>query len=345
MDALPYKFTLLQQIGGIVRFLVARAGGYPTLVNLEVTRRCNARCDFCRYWATRTENALTDYLPVIRRLRPSVVVFTGGEPLMRRDLESQIRRVHGAYPAMFIGLVTNGALLTVDRGLALWNAGLSQLTVSLDFLDQRHDEARHIPGLAQRIVDTLPELAARGVSNLLVQAVIKTETLDSIPDVIRWAVQAGIRVSLSAYTAAKNGNDSHCVTKAQMASVRKLIDVAVRAKGNGGAVSSSHYYLRRIAEYFEGPGIAGCPAGRKFVTVDPAGNVYRCSESHQGIPYEFWYPGVFRATDCRECWVPCRGESQAPLSWERVKQVAEIYARRIRAQSRMPVHSPAPGVV
>lgn len=264
---------------------------------------------------------------------------------MRRDLALQIRRVREAYPAMFVSLVTNGALLTVERGLELWNAGLSQMTVSLDFLDERHDEARHIPGLARRIRETLPQLAARGFNNLLVQAVIKTGTLDSIPEVIRWASEAGIRVSLSAYTSAKNGNDSHCVTEGQMVAVRRLVDMAVRAKGNGGTVSSSWYYLHRLVEYFEGPGIAGCPAGQRFVTVDPAGNVYRCSESRDGIPYERWRPGIFGATNCRRCWVPCRGESQAPLTWDRVMQVAEIYARRMRGQHGLPVQSPAAGTV
>ena len=344
MSASPYRLTLSQQIAGIVHYAAARAGGYPTLVNLEVTRRCNARCDFCRYWTTQNEEALDDYLPVIRRLRPSAVVFTGGEPLMRRDLESQIRRLREAYPAMFIGLVTNGALLTVERGMALWDAGLSQMTVSLDFLDCRHDEARHIPRLTERIKETLPQLVARGVNNLLVQAVIKTETIGSIPDIIEWASIAGVRVSLSAYTSAKNGNDRHCVGKGELEAVRRLVDTALRRKGNRGPVVSSAYYLGRIVEYFGGPGIAGCPAGQRFVTVDPAGNVYRCSESLDGIPFGQWSPGVFGATRCRGCWVPCRGESQAPLTWERVKQVAEIYARRMRGQSGVPVRNPAAGV-
>ena len=328
--------SFAQQLRGIARFVSARLGGYPTLVNLEVTRRCNARCDFCRYWTTKTEEILKDYLPVIERLKPSAVAFTGGEPLLRQDLESLIRRVREAYPAMFIGLVTNGALLTVERGLTLWQAGLSQLTVSLDFLDERHDEARRIPRLTGRILETLPRLAKAGVNNLLVQAVIKTETVDSIPEIIEWAARSGIRVSLSTYTSAKNGNDRHRVAPDQLAAVRGLVDSALRLRRAGGPIVNSTYYLGHIVEYFSGLGIAGCPAGHRFVTVDPAGNVYRCSESLQGIPYRLWRPGLFRPTDCRGCWVPCRGESQAPLSWERVRQVVEIYAGAMQARPVRP---------
>jgi MoaA/NifB/PqqE/SkfB family radical SAM enzyme len=222
-------------------------------------------------------------------------------------------------------MVTNGALLTVERGLALWNAGLDQLAVSLDFLDQRHDQARGIPGLTRHLLEVLPRLVRAGIGNLCLNTVIKADNLDCILDIVHWAKAHGVKVALSAYTSAKNGNQEHGVTPPKMASLRRLIDELVRLKRLNGWIASSTYYLSRIPEYFQESGIKGCPSGRTFVTVGPAGELSRCSEVPSDCSYVDWTPRRFGPTDCRACWVACRGESQAPLSWERVRQVAAHY--------------------
>jgi MoaA/NifB/PqqE/SkfB family radical SAM enzyme len=77
-----------RNLASIARFPYVRLAGYPTLINLEVTHMCNARCDFCRYPATRAERRLDDYVPVVRALKPMVVMFTGGEAPLRRDRDA-----------------------------------------------------------------------------------------------------------------------------------------------------------------------------------------------------------------------------------------------------------------
>ena len=330
-----------QKVAGAFRFVTASLAGYPTLVNLEVTQLCNARCDFCRYPHTKSEEALDDYVPVIRKLRPSFVTFTGGEPLLRPDLERLILDTRRAFPSLYIGLVTHGAMLTVERGRKLWGSGLNQIAVSLDYLDERHDAARGIPGLTKRILRTAPQLVALGV-DLVIQAVIKTDNIDGITDVVDWAAGIGARVSLSAYTAAKNGNDAHNVDPLQQDALRRLIDEVLRLKSLGAPISSSSYYLQRIPEYFEQGGIGECPSGKKFVTVNPAGYVQRCSEITDGRHYTEWEPDYFGPTDCGACWVPCRGETQAPITFERIKQVAVQYTASLRKQPTATLPEPAP---
>ena len=68
----------------------------PVLVNFEVTLRCNARCGFCDYWktdASARETELTSYADAARFFDPMLFTFTGGEPLLRKDLEDLIRAV------------------------------------------------------------------------------------------------------------------------------------------------------------------------------------------------------------------------------------------------------------
>ena len=120
-----------------------KAGRTLFSANLEVTLRCNLRCNFCNYWQnSNDETRLKDYSPIVRHLNPLHLTITGGEPLLRNDLESVIERIHDNTDFVYMNLITNGSLLTVERALSLWNAGLNQLSVSLDFPDARHDENR-----------------------------------------------------------------------------------------------------------------------------------------------------------------------------------------------------------
>lgn len=332
---MPARFGWRRNIATLLRLGHVSLGGYPTVASLELTRRCNARCDFCRYPGTREDRRLDDYVPVVRRLNPLVAVLSGGEPLMRRDLEQIIAGIRTACPGLYIALVTNGSLLTVARGLALARAGLDQLAVSLDFLDERHDRARGIPGLARRITTTVPDLVAAGFDRIVLETVIKVDNLDAIPDIVRWAEAHLVKVSFSAYTPIKSGNTAHNVTSADSERLRALIEWLVAEKSRSGTIVSSTYYLKRIPAYFDG-GLPGCRAGRGFVDVRPDGFVQPCHDLDTGCDYTKWRPGVFAPTGCSACWCSCRGESEAPLDWERVRFAVAAYYTRKRAAGRVP---------
>src|SRR5512140_3499161 len=97
----------------------------PLLVHFEVTLRCNARCGFCDYWKTPAEarNAeLASFADAARYFNPMVLCFTGGEPLLRRDLEDLVSAVHSAVRLKYITLITHGGMLTVERAASLSDA-------------------------------------------------------------------------------------------------------------------------------------------------------------------------------------------------------------------------------
>jgi MoaA/NifB/PqqE/SkfB family radical SAM enzyme len=323
------RYPWSRQIAAALRFPLLRAASYPTLVNLEVTHRCNARCDFCRYWTTQSEQVLKDYAPVVRKLKPAALVFTGGEALLRPDIVQLVAGVRKASPSVYLSLITNGWLLSVSRAMALWDAGLDQLTISLDFLDERHDRARGIPGLTARILSTVPRLADNGIDNIVLQSFIRRDNLDAVLDVITWAKENRVKANISAFTPKKTGNDKYSLTPAQMPALRGLVHRLVNLKREGWPITSSTYYLNRIPEFFSKGEIGGCPAGQKFIGVTPSGEVQPCSEMPVECPYTEWKPGLFGRSHCGGCWVACRGESQAPIDWERVRQAVGSYHGRL----------------
>jgi molybdenum cofactor biosynthesis enzyme MoaA len=122
-------------------------------VHFEVTLRCNARCGFCDYWKTPAEakaHEVKSFADAARYFNPMLVTFTGGEPLLRKDLEELVAAVSGAIRLKYVTLITHGGMLTPERGRALWDAGINQFNISLDYLDGRHDAARGSRGSPRR---------------------------------------------------------------------------------------------------------------------------------------------------------------------------------------------------
>lgn len=69
-----------------------------------------------------------------------MIVFTGGEPLLRNDIEDiGMKLYHKGFPW---GIVSNGMALTEKRLTSLLNSGLRSLTISLDGLEESHNWLR-----------------------------------------------------------------------------------------------------------------------------------------------------------------------------------------------------------
>src|SRR5919107_1676572 len=109
----------------------------PVLVHFEVTLRCNARCGFCDYWKTPAEakeHELKSFADAARFFNPMLVTFTGGEPLLRRDLEELVAAVSGAIRLKYVTLITHGGMLTPERAPSLLRGGDNQFNISPHYL-------------------------------------------------------------------------------------------------------------------------------------------------------------------------------------------------------------------
>jgi GTP 3',8-cyclase len=116
-------------------------------LRLSVTDRCNFRCPYCmpreafgpgHAFSPRSElltyEELARVVTIFAGLGVSKVRLTGGEPLLRRDLEALVAMVAATPGIDDIALTTNGSQLAA-RAAALRAAGLGRITVSLDSVD------------------------------------------------------------------------------------------------------------------------------------------------------------------------------------------------------------------
>ena len=292
-------------------------------INLEVTKKCNARCDFCNYWKTKNETALIDFVPVIRHLDPISVVLTGGEPLLRNDICEIIKEVKKNFPLLRLSMISNGILLTEKLAEQLFESGLDQLSLSLDFLDNRHDLNRGRNGLAQHILKTAPLIRSKGM-NLCLNTVVMKENLDSLEDIAIWAYEHNINISYSTYSALKNRNKSHLVSAVDLQKTIDIINRLIDLKNSLGNISNSRYYLKNIPVFFQNSEINNCQAGLKWVQVTPEGNIKRCSEHSIRCNWKEYNRNTFAKTKCNACWFGCRGESQAPFQLSRLQKYGKF---------------------
>ena len=295
----------------------------PVLVHFEVTMRCNARCPFCDYWKTDPSAKATElasFADAARYFNPMVVTFTGGEPLLRRDLESLVASVARAIRLKYITLITHGGMLTPERGRSLWNAGVNQFNISLDYLDDRHDRNRGFPGLVNKIFATVPALRAQGIDNIRFNTVIRNDNLDQILPIVNRAAELGCGVNLSVYTDSKNGNRDHLVRADEHAELDALVAALLAYKRRRrGVITNSDYYLAQIPRYVRGGMREPCRSGIRTIHIDPTGMVKRCPD----FPTDFHWRDFerYRPIDCNACYYACRGEAQAPLQLSRVRDV------------------------
>ncbi len=168
-------------------------------LRISVTDRCNFRCTYCmpkeifnREYEFLERELLLSFEEIERLTRIFVahgvdkVRITGGEPLLRRDLEQLVRMLAAVEGLADLTLTTNGALLE-RKAESLAAAGLRRVTVSLDSLDDDTFKAMNDVGFpVSRVLDGIDAAARAGLDPVKVNMVVKRGVNDhSIPDMAR----------------------------------------------------------------------------------------------------------------------------------------------------------------
>ena len=155
-------------------------------LRISVTDRCNFRCTYCmpkeifnREYRFLERELLLDFEEIERLARVFAglgvrkVRLTGGEPLLRRNLELLVGELAAIPGIDDLTLTTNGSLLT-RQAERLAAAGLDRVTVSLDSLDDAVFTAMNDVGFpVQQVLEGIEAAAAAGLTPVKVNAVIQ----------------------------------------------------------------------------------------------------------------------------------------------------------------------------
>lgn len=169
----------------------------PFTIAWEVTRACAFACVHCRadaqHQADPRQLTTAESFHLIDRMKgfgSPILVFTGGDPMMRRDLFDLI--AYATQQGLRCSLTpTATALPTPERLLQAKEAGIRRIALSLDApTAEVHDAFRQVPGSWQRTINILKNAQAAGIS-AQVNTTVSTYNVDLLADMVPFIEQVG----------------------------------------------------------------------------------------------------------------------------------------------------------
>lgn len=143
-DKLRYTHSASSQIDGV------SAGNGPVVV-WNCTRTCNLKCIHCyadsdskKYNGELNTNEAKELIDALYEFKVPVILFSGGEPLLREDIFELIQYA-GKYKIRST-ISTNGTLIDKDIAIKLKRHGVGYVGISLDGIGDKHDEFRRTKG-------------------------------------------------------------------------------------------------------------------------------------------------------------------------------------------------------
>ncbi len=167
----------------------------PSLISWNLTRMCNLRCPHCYLEAGRkAENELTTdeclgLIDEMKTLGTEMLILTGGEPLLRRDIYDIAR--HASSQGIWVVMGTNGVLLDDEVARKMIECGVQGVAISIDSLDPaKHDHFRGGPNAWEHSVRALDICRANGLQ-VVVQTTIMDMNYAEIPQMLAFAREKG----------------------------------------------------------------------------------------------------------------------------------------------------------
>jgi MoaA/NifB/PqqE/SkfB family radical SAM enzyme len=288
---------------------------------VQVSNRCNLTCGFCSFWERpadrHDEMRLEDFETISAKLAEAgamIISLEGGEPTLRNDIAGIVRafaRYH--HPILF----TNGSKMTERLATELWDAGLTEIGVSLDYaVPEMHDTHRGAPGTfekALRAVDLLRDTAPRGGRQVVMISVIMHDNVEQLEDLLRISQQKRVNHQMTLVStggAGRSDDAQHAPGKgigARLLELKRRYPHFITFSG----------YLEGIDRFLGGDVRTPCWAGERFLNVDHMGEVSPCIE-HLALragnlrtdPWSLIQSKLAAFQEpktCTSCYTACRG--------------------------------------
>ena len=271
------------------------------LVVWNLTNRCNLRCKHCyisaedrAYQDELTTDEATAFLKDIGEMGCPVVLFSGGEPLVRKDIYELAD--FGTKAGLRVVLSTNGTLITPEVAGKLAGSGVQYVGVSLDGAQAVHDAFRGRKGCFEEALTGLEHAAAAGL-NTGVRFTVNKENVNDLPAVIHAVVEHGIPRFCMYHLVYTGRGEEMMGLDTDLAEKRLTMEFLaaktkqLRAAGTDVEIltvdnhADGVFIYRQVLE--EQPERAdevrhllemhgGCSAGVKISNVDPRGDVHPC---------------------------------------------------------------------
>ena len=256
----------------------------PGLVSWNLTAACNLRCPHCYLDAgAPLEGELStpeafDLIDELSRMGTEMLILTGGEPLLRKDLLALVRRASDA--GLHVVLGTNGVLLDEAMAKRLAEAGLQGVGLSLDSIRaEPHDAFRGLVGAWERTRRAISACREEGLP-VVIQSTLTEWNHQELPALVQLSRDAGA-AAFNAYALVCTGRGerlSGIGPEQYERSLAWLIEEQSASDHPMMLRAKCAPHAARIACEMDSPlgGSAGCLAGKSYLRIGPRGEVTPC---------------------------------------------------------------------
>lgn len=289
-------------------------------LNLQLLYTCNFKCKICNFWrdphflakprlSAESARIIADKL---RPVGPLIISIGGGEPLLHPQLPEIVRIfAKDHFPVM----ICNGWFLTPENARLLFESGLAEASVSVDYADAaRHDAQRGTPGAwdrALRALKVLQENRTSPYQRVHMISVVMDDNINDIEKLIQRCADMGITHLVTLYS---NGRGEKQSRNFPRNISEKLLELKSKYRN---FVALPGYLEKFSAASEQGNSILPCYAGINLFNVDSEGFATRCIDSldrsagnilTDELPAVLKRLGEISAGEkCGGCWTSCRG--------------------------------------
>jgi len=168
----------------------------PRIIAWEVTRSCNLNCVHCRassrfgpYQNELSTREALGLLDQIRELGTPIIILTGGEPLLRKDIFELAEYGTGLGMRMVMG--SNGTLITARVARRIGESGVKRVSISIDgATKESHDAFRKVNGAFDGAMRGISNLKEQGL-DFQINTTITRHNLSELEDIFDLAVRIG----------------------------------------------------------------------------------------------------------------------------------------------------------
>ncbi len=281
----------------------------PHVVAWNLTKRCNLACAHCYIaagsWHAAAGELSTDechrILDELLELNPNpMLILSGGEPLLRDDLEEIAERASSAGATVVVG--TNGTRLDDERIESLKRAGVSGFAISVDSLrPEYHDRFRHGTGALEDTLAAVDRLREHQV-DFIVQTSLTRGNRDELSELVEWSADRGA-VSFNLYFLVPTGRGERMQGLSPAENDEVLGELAgLEVTYRGRMMIRSKCQPQIMRHVLKGDPDSPllnygtrCPCGVHYCRITPEGKLTPC-------PYTPTVAGDLREKSFREIW-------------------------------------------
>jgi len=261
---------------------------YPVLSEIAVTYRCNLNCEFCYvgdkdYRELNTSDLKKILFKIYNEARVPSVSFTGGEPLLRKDIYDLV--AYAAKIGLWTNLITNGTVLNEAIANDLKKAGLSSAQVSLEGPDPAlHDKITGVSGSFMATVNGIKSLHAAKIP-VHTNTTVSRTNIEHLDRIMLFTKSVGLnRLSMNLVIPCGTASDKNEL----WISYSEIGDIVLQLKRLADQEQMKFLWYSPVPICNFNPiaygfGNKSCAAITGLLSIDPMGNVLPCSSWREPV--------------------------------------------------------------